>query len=61
MEQSEKNVQEITKFFSAIFFLFLQLPVMTSLVSKHCHSTGIAYWEDVCGMAPPEGTVLRCL
>lgn len=51
-------MQEIVKFFFCYFCLFLQLPAMTNLVSKHCHS---AYWEGMCGMTPPEGTILCCL
>lgn len=55
-----KNVQEIVKFF--FFFCYfcpvLQLPVMTNLVSTHCHSAGRADWEGMCGTAPPGGAVL---
>jgi len=30
---------------------------MTNLVSKHCHSAGVAYREGMRGMASPKGTV----
>lgn len=45
-------------FFFCYFCPVLRLPVMTNLVSTHCHSAGRADWEGMCGTAPPGGAVL---
>lgn len=44
-ETTRKNVQEIVNFFFPRYFcLFLQLPVMNNLVSKHCNC-----WDSLLG------------